>query len=122
MINDELKQFRLIILRILDQLLNIHHRPCERMDCLTCNEIVKYGFLYELLTSYIRELRGGKTSIKKIIRSHITYGRLSVQEMENSLQLLDEKLLHYLYDDVLLELKIAKILYDNNEDEDVRVR
>jgi len=42
--------------------------------------------------------------------------------MENSLQLLDEKLLHYLYDDVLLELKIAKILYDNNEDEDMRVR
>lgn len=87
---NEIRQCREEVLLMIDQMIDVHQGLCEVEDCDECNYIALHGFVYEVLTSYIRNQKGQDTYIADIIRANITYCRLSVSDMRQALILLEE--------------------------------
>lgn len=65
------------------------HKRCEVSDCKSCKDIAKLGFIYEMFTAKIRELRGVKTDISKIIDQQIKNEILTLRLLARSIEIVD---------------------------------
>lgn len=66
------------------------HKNCDSPDCLGCRELAELGFLYEMYSARIRELKGIHSDIDKIIHQQIKNDVLTLSWLAKTCELVGE--------------------------------
>lgn len=86
---DRLMLKRRMIVHRINELLDTPHL-CSEKDCIICMDIVKLGFLYEMITAKIREVKGLSTDIGNIMEQHIKNDLLSLHLLAQSTEYINK--------------------------------